>query len=130
VIVVSGCSPGENAVLMTVRTQEDVRDLTMTVLSLDVNHQRYVVSSRTVGMTAMHINGVEPIRLAVQLPFPAHVLVQVEATTPTNTHLVATRCYEVQGVIEDHNVMLVGPIDSADPDNPAIMAERVAPLLS
>ncbi|MCC6876707.1 MAG: hypothetical protein IT378_20560 [Sandaracinaceae bacterium] len=114
VLVTAACS-GENAILLTVRTQSDLRDVSMTVISRGADRPRFIGPPRRVDRTVDQINEGEPIRLAVRLGGPESVFVLLQGRAPDGTRLIAARCYEVNGIVED-DVMLVRLPDSADPD--------------
>lgn len=116
----ASCQPTEHAVLIEVHTQADLETLRVLVLSLDVPRPT-AEQVRRVARSADDINA-DPLRVAVDLLGPAHVLVHLVGTTPSGERLVATRCYPVDGVLRD-SVMLFGPFDALDLDGDGFVSD-------
>jgi hypothetical protein len=114
-LLAAGCAPGEHAILIDVYTEADVGDLRVVVVSLDAP-RTWLEPPQTIDRTAQDIHA-NPLRVAVELPAPSSVLVQIEANGVDEAgdpvRLVATRCYDVDGVARDE-VLLV--VLGSDPD--------------
>ncbi len=95
-----GCAP-EHAVLITARSDADVETLTVRTVILDETNPIYRVQQGSVNRTADQINADAPIRVTITDPEARRVMVHLEGKTPAGTLVVATRCYPIDGIIED-----------------------------
>ncbi len=111
--LLSGCQPGENAVLIEATSEAYVQTVDVTVVTLDARRRR-VHRAFPVNRDTPDIDAV-PIRIAVELDGPSSVLVHLSALSESGATQVATRCYEVSGVMHD-SVRLVFPPPGSDPD--------------
>ena len=122
-LVAVGCQPGEHVVLLDLTSQQDVASIEVRVLSLDTTRTTEVRRLTFSPPRTVEEITADPIRIAVRLEGPALVMVHVIARTPDDPvgTLIATRCYGVDGVIED-TAVLVGPIGAVDLDGDTFLA--------
>jgi hypothetical protein len=108
------CEPDEFAILIEAGSQGDLATLSVTVVPLDDPSGTTRSGTRPVDLTREEIES-DPVRVAVQLDSPAEVMVHLRGTGPDGTLFVATRCYDVSGVVRDR-ALLVRLDATEDPD--------------
>src|SRR5262249_20182877 len=110
--LLTACSHSENSLLVEATPQMEAS--TLEVLLLDPKKIRVVDNSgpQPVG-PAESPDGT--LRVAVEFASPRDVMLHLKASTDSGTMLVATHCYNVQGVVRDHVALLaLDPTEDAD----------------
>ncbi len=104
----TGCAPEEHAILLRLRAQVPVERLSVRVSSLEGR-------GPTQEERNLSVRDPDDIRVLVRLESAAIVAVHVTGRTSAGGVLVATRCYDVEGTIED-DAILAGPLGDQDFD--------------
>lgn len=103
-----GCDSGENLILLRLRSDLPVQTISVQVTSLDgLGPPERLMDQR--------ITDPSDIRVAIRLEGSALVSVHVTGNTASGETVVATRCYAVEGTVEDEAI-LAGPINGMDLD--------------
>ena len=99
--IVIGCDPGENAILISARTQADLDTLSITVVRVDGGSNIYRSGDRPIHRSRDDIAAGPPVRVAIDLDGPSEVMVHLVGRSSDGTVVIATRCYRVSGVVTD-----------------------------
>jgi hypothetical protein len=110
-----GCGTDEDVILLRLRAQVPVETLDIRVTSIEGIGPTQVLRNE-------RVDDPDDIRIAVRLAGPALVTVHVVGRTAAGGQLVATRCYAVDGTIEDEAI-LAGPIGAFDADGDSFVAD-------
>lgn len=121
-LVLDGCENGQHLLLIEVFSTEDVAQIEVDLISLDVARPPYTqaVERYTPARTPEGLR-TDPIRVSVELEGPAMVMVHIRGQTSSGETLVATRCYGVDGILQDEVVLF--PIAGVDADGDSFVAD-------
>ncbi|HJL17725.1 MAG TPA: putative metal-binding motif-containing protein [Sandaracinaceae bacterium LLY-WYZ-13_1] len=127
--VVSGCQDAQHLVLIDVFSEQPVSEIEVVLISLDQERPTHTESAQRYSppRTPEELRGEDPIRIAVDLEGPALVAVHIRARTADDQPLYATRCYGVDGILEDE--VMLADISALDGDGDGFLADPLAGCL-
>ncbi len=129
-LTLTGCEPDEYAVFINARSMGDIGVLEVAALRPGGGLIGRIGPS-FVGRARSSINAEEPIKIAIVLNGPEAIVVHIRGCSgavcnDSDLVFVATRCYNVTGVMDDE-VILYGPLsDAQDRDGDGFPADPIA----
>ncbi len=108
-----GCESSDHVVLIEVYSQAPVAQLEFTVISVDGLGPQFQPPATRFDRARQPTDLLNnPIRVAVRLPGPATAMIHMTARSEDGRRMVATRCYGVNGTVEDSIVLTdLGALD-------------------
>lgn len=114
-LVVASCSSGGHSIMLEVTAEADIREVSVTVVSIDQLSTSDRLT-RVVDRTRASLFA-DPLRLVISVRGGGMHIVHVEARDVMNRRLVGLRCYDVSSDVRDHvHLVALTTVTDADQD--------------